>query len=251
VRHLGTCSLLVLLAASPALCCLCATDHEPTCERLRVYKGAALFLGVVTDVRYRRVSVGNVPVREQVIKFNIEEAFAGVEGKDVTLTSFADASMCGYRFRKGSRYLVDADNGGSWSVSQLSVSSCGMTATAADSVEEIRFLRTVKRNPHAGILFGTVKEYVEGSTFVSPNNKPITGASVMLTAEPNALLHAEEREAHVDSTGWYEFVDLPEGIYTATVQVPEGFSGVLQHTVGLRKDGCAQVDVRVNGPEKH
>jgi len=190
-------------------------------------------------------------VREQVISFVIEEAFVGIEGKNVTLTSFADASRCGYRFRKGSRYLVDANYGASGSAPHLTVSSCGMTATAEDSMEEIRFLKTAKHNPHGGILFGTVKQYVEGSTFVSPNNKPVTGASVILIAEPNALLRAKKRETAVDSTGWYEFVDLPEGIYTSTVQVPEGFSGVLQHTAELRRDGCAQVDVRVNEPEEH
>lgn len=205
----------------------------------------------MTDIQYRKVSVENTQVREQVLRFSIEESFAGIEGKNVTLTSFANASMCGYPFRKGSRYLVDATYSYGASGSVLRVDSCGGTAIAQDATDAVRFLRTAKHNPHGGIVFGTVKQYVKSSTFVSPNNKPISGASVRLLGAPDSALRAEKREAVVDSTGWYEFVALPEGIYTVIAQVPEGFSGVLEHSIELQRDGCTQVDVRAKRPEEH
>ena len=180
----------------------------------------------------------------QVVILSVEEAFAGVDGKTVTVTSFADAGMCGYRFRKGWRYLVDASEvadsaylatgGKSGFRSHLDVSSCGLTAPADYAIDSIRFLRTAQKNPNGSILFGTVKQYIKGSTFVSLDNKPVAGASVSLEAPPDGLLHVERRQAPVDSNGYYEFTGLPEGIYTHTVHVPPGFTGVLQHTVEIQ-----------------
>jgi hypothetical protein len=254
VRHLAAWCFLILLARSPAFGCFCdPLGPPPMCQQLRPYKGSALFLGVVTDIQYRKVSFGNALVREQLVSFSIEQVFAGIQGKTVTLTSFSDAGMCGYPFRKGLSYLVDAtyqSYDASGGAPQLSVNSCGMTAPAAYAADSIHFLRTIRRNPHGGVVFGTIKQYVKGSTFVSLNNKAIGGTSVLLDAAPNALLNAENREAVVDSTGWYEFVGLPEGAYTVTAQVPSEFHGVLQHTVELQRDGCAQVDVRVHATKE-
>lgn len=217
-----------------------------------LYKGSVLFLGVVTDIQYRKVTVGNTPVTEQVASFSIQEVFAGAPSKTIKLTSFADAAMCGYRFRKGVSYLVDATYQfyeAAGSAPQLSVNSCGPTARASEAEDSIRFLRTLKQNPHGGVVLGTVKRYVNGSTFVSLNNQPIAGASVLLKGTPNALLNIEKREVVVDSTGWYEFVGLPEGVYAVTAQVLRGFQAVLEHTVELGRDGCAQVDIRAHAPE--
>jgi hypothetical protein len=236
-----------------ALGCTCdMLDPAPLCQQLRSYKGSVLFLGVVTDIRYRKVTVGNAPIREQLISFSIQEVFAGVESKTIRLTSCADAAMCGYRFRKGASYLVDAtyqSYEAAGSAPQLSVNSCGLTAPASEAEDSIRFLRTVKQVPHGGVVFGTVKRYVNGSTFVSLNNQPIESVSVLLQGAPNALLNAEKRVVVVDSTGWYELVGLSEGVYAATAQVPRGFRAVLEHTVELGRDGCVQLDIRAQATE--
>jgi hypothetical protein len=209
-------------------------------------------LGVVTDIRYKKLTAGNAPVREQLVGFSIQDVLAGVQSKTIKLTSFADGAMCGYRFRKGASCLVDAtyqsyEEAGS--APQLSVNSRGLTAPASEAEDSIRFLRTVKQAPHGGVIFGTVKRYVNGSTFVSLNNQPIAGASVLLQGAPNALLNPEKREVVVDSTGWYEFVGLPEGVYAVTAQVPSGFRAVLEHPVELGRDGCAQLDIRAHATE--
>jgi len=124
--------------------------------------------------------------------------------------------------------------------SDLEVGMCGLTDRAEYAVDSIRFLKTLRQNPNGAIIFGTVKQYVKGSTFVSLNNKPISGASVLLQ-DP---LHGDKKETAVDSTGWYEFGGLSEGVYTHSVQTPIGFTGVFQHTIEVRANGCAQVDVR-------
>jgi hypothetical protein len=195
--------------------------------------------------------LGDAKLKEQLTTFSIHEVSAGIEGAKVTLKSFVDAGMCGYRFSKGVRYLVDVtypSYEGSDRAPQLSVSSCGMTAPATEATDSIRFLRTTRQNPHGGIVFGSVKQYVKGSTFVSLHNQAIKGASVLLQPVPNALLNTEKREAIVDSTGWYEFTELPEGVYKVTAQVPSGFRAVLEHTVEIQPDGCAQVDIRAHAP---
>jgi hypothetical protein len=232
------CGILLLLASCPAFGCTCVPG-QPLCQQLRSYHGSALFVGVAEEVRYETVVADNVSFRQQVVRFSVEDAFAGVRSK--TETTVKSGPICGYVFHKGVRYLVDAEG----TESSLEVGSCGMTAPAEYVADSIHFLRTLRQHQSGAIVFGTVKQYVEGSTFVSLNNKPVAGASVSLRTAPNALLHAEEKRATVDSNGYYEFVGLPEGRYTHTVQVPDGFTGILQHTVEVKMDSCAQVDVRV------
>jgi hypothetical protein len=84
---------------------------------------------------------------------------------------------------------------------------------------------------------------------LSLNNQPIAGVTVLLQGAPDALLSAEKREVVVDSTGWYGFVGLSEGVYAVIARVPNGFEGVLEHTVELTRDGCAQVDLRARAME--
>jgi len=252
--RLSSWGLLWLLATSSALACTCEMSKKPLCEQLRSYSGSALFVGVVRKIDHKTVVFGREKVHQQVVTLSVEDAFAGVEGKTVTVTSFA--GMCGFRFRKGLRYLVDAGEirdstylataGRSGFRSRLDVNSCGMTSPAEYVTDSIRFLRTAKSNPTGDILFGSVKQYGKGSTFVSLKNKAIAGTSVSLQTQPDALLENQIRKAPVDSSGYYEFVGLPGGVYTHTVQVPDGFTGVLQHTVELQASSCAQLDVRVN-----
>jgi hypothetical protein len=245
-----------LLATTHALACTCVPPEQPLCKQLRLYSGSALFVGVVQKVDHKTIMFGGNKVRQQVVTLLVEEAFAGVEGKTVTITSFAEGGMCGVRFQKGLRYLVDAGEiadstylgtaGRSGLRSRLDVNSCGMTSPADYVTDSIRFLRTVKNNPTGAILFGTVKQYGKGSSFVSLNNKAVAGTSVSLQALPDALHGNQTRKTPVDSSGYYEFVGLPSGVYTHTVEAPAGFTGVLQHNVELEASGCAQVDVRVH-----
>jgi len=109
----------------------------------------------------------------------------------------------------------------------------------------IRFLRTLRQHPSGGIVFGTVKKYVTGSTFVSLDNKAVSGTTVALDSQLDGMLRSERKLTSVDSSGWYEFIGLPTGVYTVTAQMPSGFEGVLQHTVDVAWNRCAQIDIRV------
>ena len=238
--QLLVCGFLFLAAGCPTFACTCDPGQVAVCQRLRSYQGSALFLGVAEEIRYKTVVLDKMSFRQQVVRFSVEDAFAGVRSKTIAVT---EPPMCGYVFQKGVRYLVDAHG---TTESSLEVNSCGMTTPAEYAADSIHFLRTLKQNQTGAIVFGTVKQYVKGSTFVSLNNKPVAGASVLLRATPDGLQRTEERRAAVDSDGYYEFVGIPEGTYTHTVKVPEGFTGVLQHTVEIKNDSCAQVDVRVN-----
>ncbi len=173
VMRIFACGFVLLLASWPALGCTCDSYQKPLCEQLRSYKGSALFVGVVQRIDRKTVTFGIDKVRVQVVTLSIEEAFSGVEGKNVKVTSFFDVGMCGYRFRKGLRYLVDArevadstylaTGAKSGFRSHLDVGSCGLTAPADYAIDSIRFLRTVQKNPNGAIVFGTVKQYVNGS----------------------------------------------------------------------------------------
>lgn len=245
--RLGTCLLLLLIADGVACGCSCDSAITSRCQQMRAYRGQALFLGTVTEIRYRNAHFGKDSMKEQVVTFSIQDAFKGINKKTVTVSSFAEPGMCGFRFRRGRSYLVDGDSYADVSEFQtVNVSSCGMTIQAEWAEDDIHFLRTLRANPHGAIIFGTVKQYPVGSTFVSLNNKAIAGATILLESAPDALLHAERLKASADAAGWYEFAGLPEGTYTATAQVPDGLLGVFQHTVEVTANGCAQVDIRAH-----
>jgi len=232
---------LVLIAAPLVKACTCDYSVVPRCQQLRSFRGTALFVGTVKSIRYRDVNLSGALVKEQLVTLKVEDAFQGIQGKKVEVRSFASPSMCGYAFRKGSRYLVDA-----WGPREsLNVTSCGMTTGAAEAADLIRFLRTLRQHPSGGIVFGTVKKYVTGSTFVSLDNKAVSGTTVALDSQLDGMLRSERKLTSVDSSGWYEFIGLPTGVYTVTAQMPSGFEGVLQHTVDVDWNRCAQIDIRV------
>jgi hypothetical protein len=173
--------LFLLAAGCPAFACTCDYTLVPLCQQLRTYEGGSLFLGTATTIRYRTVRFGKVSEREQIVGFKVEDTFRGGHGKVVTVKSLSPG-MCGIRFRKGLSYLVDA----SGSPEALSVSSCGMTRIGADAADSIRFLRALRLNFDAAIIFGTVKKYAEGANFVSLRNMAIPGTTVALEAMPDA-----------------------------------------------------------------
>ena len=232
-----------LMWSAAAIACTCDLDPAPECQRLRSPShDRALFLGTAKSIRYRSVAVGNTTVPQQLTTFDVEDTFSGIRGKSVEIRSFVKPGMCGLRFRKGIKYFVEAwSNEGAWTAS-----SCGMTTTADWRSDSIHYLRTLRQHPEGAIVFGTVKQYVKGSTFVSLNNKPIPGTTISLELMPNALLNKDKKEVTADSSGSYEFTGLQAGVYSVTVSVPAGFTGIFQHQIELQENGCAQVDVRAH-----
>jgi len=233
----------LLVYCTPVAACTCEIGLVPQCQQLRSFPPARrLFLGTAESIRYRSVTVGNTTVPQQLTIFSVEDTFGGSRDKSVEIRSFIKPGMCGFRFHEGTKYFVDAWNdGGTWSAS-----SCGMTTTANWASDAIHYLRTLREHPQGAIIFGTVKQYVKGSTFVSLNNRPIPGTTVVLESMPNAPMQKPKQEAAADGSGWYEFAGLQAGMYSVTANVPAGFTGVFRHQIDVQENGCAQVDVRAH-----
>jgi hypothetical protein len=144
--------------------------------------------------------------------------------------------MCGYRFKKGQSYLVDARG----SEALLHAGACGITSSTREAQDAIRLLRTLKEHNDGAVIFGTVKQYIGKPNFVALNNRPISGAIVTLDSE------GKSRNASVDKTGWYQFTGLPSGNYKVTATLPTELSGANQHTIEVLANGCSQIDFRAS-----
>jgi len=174
-------------------------------------------------------------VRQQVVSFAIEDAFAGIQGKSVTVASFAAASMCGYPFHKGRTYLVDAIYESNEALGAEVVFECQLVRNDHICLHtqktSIRFLRTLRQNPRGGILFGTVKQYVKGSTFVSLNNKPIAGSSVLLQAARMGFSIPRKRAPQLIQRAGTNLLDFPKASIPSPREYQADFAGTLNHTV--------------------
>src|SRR5262249_43553844 len=86
-------------SSRPALACSCGYSPEP-CEAF--YTHDAVFAGVVQSIE-----AGSKPYTRSV-RLRVLEAFRGVDGAEVVITTGVGDGDCGYPFKVGSAYLVYA-----------------------------------------------------------------------------------------------------------------------------------------------
>ena len=235
-------ALAVLSATSVTFACTCVSaefPEVPACLRVKA-KRTSLFVGKVAHIDMKTILIppDNYPVPGQVVSFEVQETFGRPKEANLVVSDWAASNgSCGFPFTVGNTYLVDTfldrnDN-------SLHAAGCGYTTELTKADDLVRFLRSIEHDDSAS-LFGTVKEYVGEKNFVSPLNKPVSGAKLSISSAD------VEKEAVTDNAGWFFVNGLSSGEYTVHLATSAEYTPSRAQPVKLSTDGCAQIDFRVD-----
>jgi hypothetical protein len=170
-----------------------------------------------------------------LFQVRVVESFRGSEraGEVVGVRTGFGGGDCGYRFKIGVRYLIDASRNGDGFATGI----CSLTAPVQDSEVELRNLRRLaigQRLPDlVGVLMrGTETDDGENVTpvsSVSVRAKPVAGGSGQSTAS--------------DSAGSFTFEKLPAGKYELILGLPANLSAAYTDTAILDEDQVPSVSI--------
>lgn len=215
---LAVSSLFVLLAsAARAEACSCAGPGSP-CQ---AYGGAsAVFVGMVTDIRdgtrEPKARGEEIDWAPRTVTFSVSEAFGGVEGAQVQVSTGMGGGDCGYNFVKGATYLVYAHSAGSGERRRLGTGVCTRTQLAFDAREDLEYLRGLAGSPPGVTVSGRVERQGEGEE-ENGAAKMIGLAGIRVTVEGGG----ERRELVTDAQGRYRLSGLAAGKYKVAVHPPD------------------------------
>jgi hypothetical protein len=246
----GVSALLVLVAglfaAPDAAACSCTTPG-PACEGY--WKASAVFLGRVESVSRQ---AGKLPSRMpglRRVRFAVIEGFSGVRTGTIEVTTGRGGGDCGFPFRAGAEYVVYASGGEQGA--PLHVSICSRTRETSAGAADLEYARAVTSGaPMAGRISGDV---VVGTRSLARapvgEPRPLAGVGVRLERE------GQSTRVMTGPDGRFLAAGLPAGLYTASLELPEGlYASGWPRTIDLPDArGCAEVqatalaDGRVRG----
>jgi hypothetical protein len=191
----------------------------------------------VGEVLSRSVLPSDDKLTNDRVQFQVRviESFRGTEkaGDIVGIRTGFGGGDCGYTFKVGAKYLIDASSNGSGFVTGI----CSLTATIDDSEVELRSLRSLavgQRLPDlVGVLMrGTETDYGENVTplsDVSVQVKRVAGGSAQTTA--------------TDAAGSFTFENLPKGTYELILGLPTNLSAAYTDSAILDEDQVPTVSI--------
>jgi hypothetical protein len=228
----GALFLLTCVFAPPALACSCMYPGPP-CQAY--WNSPVVFAGTPLGGAEIEVDRDGGKVSQRLFRFRVDEAFRGVEGKEVEVLTGAWGGDCGYDFKPGTKYLVYgyAVKGKPW----VGTGICSRTRPLSEADEDLGFIRGLRGAPPGGTIFGTARRYTVG--LESRNwDEAGTVAGAKVVAESGGL----RLEDVTDSEGRYGFEGLAPGKYTVRVEMPAHLSPQEVQTVEVHDRGCAQID---------
>lgn len=173
-----------------------------------------LFVGKVLSLRVVERNEGSFHLRRRIFRFEVSEPLVRSPraSEVVEIETGMGGGDCGYGFRIGESYLVDANHDGQDGL--LSTDICNATrpeATAHNMLREIRAILAHERLPD---LSGTVVRW-DSPNVPSSATHPLEGVTVHLTP-PNGNAYT----ATSDAEGIYSFRDLPASEYRIDFDLP-------------------------------
>jgi hypothetical protein len=208
-----------------AYACTCAMP-KPPCEEY--WQKDAVFVGEVTALKAAKDAEG---WQKRLVTLAITEAFRGVTGKEVTLSTGLSGGDCGFGFQPGGQYLVYAYR--NKQSGQLSASSCSRTRKLAEAESDLAYLRSLAKGKTGAYVLGQVvllpHEYREGA----PPHTPQANLRVTLTGQETRFT------ATTDQEGRYRLEGIPAGKYKVSLKAPAGVIAPEPLELILHDNGCA------------
>jgi SdrD B-like domain len=242
--------LLIALSGATFKTYGCSCPRSAPCEAFG--RASAIFIGRAVEGKERKEREGRsgkiATFLVGKVHFVVEEAFIGIDGKEVDIESDANSS-CGYWFEQGELYLVYAYGS---QEKGLSTSVCTRTSRLAQATEDLAFLQNRPPRGSGGWILGNVSVITTISTEHYKNGVYKKGvAEIKVTAKDS---QGRVFNTVTGDNGDYEFKGLKPGAYTVEAKLPDYYSqGAPSDKLTIVDRGCAEqnfvgvIDGRVSG----
>jgi hypothetical protein len=218
--------LLCALSAE-VTACSCAGRPAP-CEAY--WDASVIFAGTVTYSSQASGKKGSYALSKRLVRFNVDEAFLGLNGTEAELfTGLGDAD-CGYGFKLGGQYLVYAYRQKDGS---LYTGICSRTRPLSDAADDLAYIRGLSSSQPGATLFGQVQ------------SRSKTGDQLQAVKGARIIIEGPEKrvEATTDEKGRYRVSGLLPDTYKVKIVPPEGLGADSSEREAKVVDrGCAQID---------
>ncbi|MGD0940707.1 MAG: hypothetical protein ABR905_13465 [Terracidiphilus sp.] len=213
-------SCILVSGAGPASACSCT--QRPTCGLARYgdvdFIGEVLSGHLVDDDGLTGAGADSRMTHPQqvLVEIRVIESFRGPQkaGTIIHLRTGLGGGDCGYRFKLGGKFLIDAMG----IRGNLYTGICSLTAPDEEVGSEIETLRELAAGQRMPDVDGFL--YKVNASSVDPKKKPLQGISISLMAKAGQALY----QTSSDSQGRFIFIEIPGGTYTVSLGLPDDLS---------------------------
>jgi len=215
IRVLLVFAALLFLFDQAAACSCYGLRQQDDYHPCMAYGTAdAIFTGLVTDVS---LAAPAARFSDKVVRFAVEEAYKGVQGSTVEITTGANTASCGYPFKQGQRYFVYArrEKDG-----KLTNSLCSPTAPLEFAARDLTYAKEIRDGDNEARIIGVVVKHEHRDIRDRRPAVPLAGVEILLVRGDNAgELMAK---TVTDAQGMYEFRGLVGGRFHVRAALPSG-----------------------------
>jgi hypothetical protein len=181
----------------------------------------------------------------QKTRLRVDESFGGVGAEQREVEVWTSLERCGFSFRLGKSYLVDAwaGEGG-----RLVTSTCSYTGEVRTAGAMLQVLRRRRDGAKTPALTGRIvqrERNFKGDWGTGPA-RALGGTVVRVRSGEDSF------ETVADADGVYAFYDLPRGKYDYAAELPQGmvltgYVGTEEppRAVGVTESGCQMAELSV------
>lgn len=218
---------ILFLVSGGISACTCSKAPPGTCQGLQ--QDDVVFVGTVMDVENvpspapdaagaaDSQNAGSTTPATDVTpviryRFKIDEKFAGPDAAEIDIFSGGDDGDCGYRFRKGDRYIVFTQQE---IEGRLFATICNGTRPAADGRALLPQLRAMRKHQRVASVFGVLRR--SDPPLLAPADDPDDPL-------PHIKLKLRSKDDRFATStgpdGVYSFYDVHAGEYHFSASLP-------------------------------
>jgi hypothetical protein len=216
--------------APKAVACLCMPPLSGKHPCQSYWASDVVFTGLLSELTEVETKYG----KRLVARFNIEEAFRGVDTRSIEVYTGFGGGDCGYPFGSGYRYFVyahrDLQDG------RISTSSCSGTTSLEGAAQDLEYARAMRRGETNGVIFGVAIRYLRPDFQTAGRHEAMPQLPVVI--EGNGLSFTRL----TDKNGRFLRGGLPEGKYRVRMELPEGLPPLPPQEVMISKMKCAAME---------
>ena len=226
---------LFFIATPIANACTCGGNGSP-CESFGT--ATAVFVGtpIATRTEQPKPEKREDYFAPRTFKFSVEQAYLGVTGTEIEVSTGFGGGDCGYSFELGQRYLVYAYR---YESGQLGTSICTSTKPFSKARDDLAFLGNLSSAAPGATIHGHV-------AYNQSDNGSSLGPDVSIVIEGENV----RREVRLDAEGKYRVSGLQPGKFKVILKIPDTLTTYqTEHEVSVVDRGCAAMSyyVKDNG----